>query len=387
MAKYAAVRKLALGLALSLALVAPGSVLAHATGEDYLFVSFLDDSIEGHFEIHFDDLVGKLGLPVVPGEEALPGVVSSASRVHAYIEENFTIAPEGGEPYTIEFTRQEVLELPQGVFGQYYFRIPTGPLPDRLAIRHAMFYDGDRLHRGLVLVEYNAKTDTTYPGEYTAMVFSPGNPDQVLDLTDIPSLMGPWDMVSQGVWHIWIGIDHVLFLIALMLTTVLVRREGGWQPVESFPGALWNLLKIVTVFTVAHSVTLLLAALDFIVLPSRLVESVIALSIVLVALNNILGWVKEGSLWIVLGLGLFHGMGFASVMGHLPFRMVDLLKVVIGFNIGVELGQVAIIVVAFPILFFLRRTQLYQPLILKGVSAVLIVVAGWWFVQRAFGLG
>src|SRR5690606_10156367 len=126
-------------------------------------------------------------------------------------------------------------------------------------------------------------------GEYTALVFSPTNTDQVLDLTDVPRAMTPRDMIPQGVWHIWIGIDHILFLLALMLPTVLVRNGERWRPVERFPRALLNLLKIVTLFTIAHSVTLLLAALDVIRLPSRLVESVIALSIVLVALNNIFG--------------------------------------------------------------------------------------------------
>ena len=385
--RIARVPKTAFCFVLSLALIVPGQAQAHALGEDYVFLTFLESSIEGHFEIHFDDLQGKLGLAVDPGEaEALEGVVSAAPRVQAYIEENFRIAPPGGARYPLEFTDRDVVVLPQGTFAQYHFRLRTGPLPDRLDIRHSMFYEGDRLHRGLVLVEYNAKTDTTYPSEYTAMVFSPTNRDQTLDLTDIPALMGPWDMIPQGILHIWIGIDHVFFLLALMLSTVLVRAEGRWKPLDSFPQALWNLLKIVTVFTIAHSVTLLLAALDFIALPSRLVESVIALSIVLVAVNNIFGAVREGSLLIILGLGLFHGLGFASVMGHLPFRMVDLLRVVVGFNIGVELGQIAIVAVVFPILFWLRKTQVYQPYILKGVSTVLILVSGWWFVQRAFGL-
>ena len=379
--------KIAFRLALSLVLIAPGIALAHAQGEDYVFLTFRDASIEGLFEIHSDDLQTKLGITVDSDpSKALQDVIAAAPQVHAYLAEGFSIAPPGGAAFPFEFTRQDVTALPQGTFAQYHFRLDTGPLPDQLDIRHSMFYEEDRLHRGLVLVEYNAKTDTTYPGEYTAMVFSPSNRDQTLDLTDIPSLMKPWDMVPQGVLHIWIGIDHVFFLLALMLSTVLIREEGQWKPLERFPQALWNLLKIVTVFTVAHSVTLLLAALDFIALPSRLVESIIALSIVLVALNNIFGKVREGSLWIILGLGLFHGLGFASVMGHLPFRMVDLLKVVIGFNIGVELGQIAIVAVIFPILFWLRKTSFYQPYILKGVSAVLILISGWWFVQRAFGL-
>jgi len=365
----------------------PADLMAHAEGEDYVWLSFHPSWIEGHFEIHFEDLRDKLGVDIDPStDDALQQVTAASDRVHAYIRENFAIGPDGAAPFELDFTHQELIVLPQGNFAQFHFRSETGALPDLLAIRHSMLYENDRLHRGLVMMEYNAKTDTDYPGEYTALIFSPGNREQTLDLTNIPSIMAPRDMIAQGVRHIWIGIDHILFLLALMLSTVVVFKEGEWQPVEKFPSALWNLLKIVTVFTVAHSITLLLAALDVISVPSRVVESIIALSIILVGLNNIFGRVREGTLLIILTLGLFHGLGFASVMGHLPFRMVDLLRVVIGFNIGVELGQVIIVAALFPLLFLLRKSRLYEPVVLKGVSAVLVLVALGWFVQRAFGL-
>ena len=182
------------------------------------------------------------------------------------------------------------------------------------------------------------------------MVFGPTNSEQTLDLTSVPGLISPMGMIKQGVLHIWIGIDHILFLIALILPTVLYREDGSWKPVQSFRRAFFNLLKIITVFTFAHSVTLLLAAMGLLSVPSRFVESMIALSIVLVAGNNVTGKVRDGSLWVILFLGLFHGLGFASVMGHLPFRMGDLLKSVVCFNVGVELGQVVIVIIVFPIL-------------------------------------
>jgi len=361
----------------------------HALGEDYIFLSFNETSIEGHFEIHFEELGDALGLEVREDEEALADVQATADVVHAYIEANFSIAPEGGAAYPFTWTREDIQAgLAKGTFAQYFFEIPVEALPDRIDFVHSMFYEHDKLHRGLLVVEFNAITNETYPDEYTALIFSPGNGEQTLDLNAVPSIMGPWDMIPQGVLHIWIGIDHILFLLALMLPTVLMRKkeDSEFVPVEGFRVALWNLLKIVTVFTIAHSATLLLAALDLVQVPSRLVESIIALSIILVAINNIVGKVKDGSLWIILGLGLFHGLGFASVMGVLPFRMGQLLKIVIGFNIGVELGQLAIVVAVFPILFLLRKSAIYQPLILKGGSVLLALVASWWFVERAFGL-
>lgn len=158
------------------------------------------------------------------------------------------------------------------------------------------------------------------------------------------------------------------------------------MPVAGFTGAFWNVFKIVTIFTVAHSITLCLASLGIITLPSQLVESIIALSIVLVAFNNIVPTFRDRT-WVILFLfGLFHGLGFASVMQHLPYRVGNLNKVLIGFNVGVELGQMAIVAAVFPIMYFLRKTSFYKPVFLVGGSIVLIAIASYWFVERAFGL-
>ncbi|MEO1086645.1 MAG: HupE/UreJ family protein, partial [Acidobacteriota bacterium] len=139
-------------------------------------------------------------------------------------------------------------------------------------------------------------------------------------------------------------------------------------------------------FTIAHSITLSLAALDIISLSSRVVESIIALSIVLVAINNVFPKVREGHWLVIFFFGLFHGMGFASVMGELPFRMMHLVQVILAFNIGVELGQIAIVAVAFPILFLLRKSPIYKPVFLNGGSIAIGLLALWWFIERAFEL-
>lgn len=378
-----------MGAALCLFLLTAGAtatVLAHTVGENYIFVNFRDQTIDGRFEIHFDDLRDKVGVTIEgDGPDARASVAASASRVHEYIRRHFSIGPPAGSPYELEFTAADVLALPHGSFAQYQFRSHTGPLPDRLQLHHAMLYEGDRFHRGLLLVEYNEKTRRNYGEEYVAMVFGPTNAAQSLDLTSIPALMRPRDMIWQGMLHIWIGLDHILFLVALMLPTVVAFGNPSWTPVARFPRAAWSLLRVITVFTIAHSVTLVLAAMGFLDVPSRLVEAVIALSILLVALNNITGTVRDGSLFVILGLGLFHGLGFASVMGHLPIRMNALLKGVVGFNIGVELGQVAIVAVLFPALFLARTHPLYVPVVLKAGSVALMLVSGAWFVQRAFG--
>ena len=393
----APLKTVALALLPLLGVFAAGDVHAHATGENYVWVNVEASHVEGRFEIRLDDLRERLGVEVsadATTTTAGPVIEASAASVHSYLREHFSIKA-GGQTVPFDFTGTGVTEDAPGLglFAQYFYRSADFSVPEQLEISNTILLgDEDRFHRSLLLIEYDRRSGQEYGAEFTALVFSPQNSEQELDLTDISGLLRVRDFIWQGILHIWIGIDHVLFLIALLLTAVLVRRkedepgEGPWQPVANFKGAFWKIVTIVTTFTIAHSITLSLAALDVISLSSRLVESIIALSIVLVALNNVFPKVREGHWLIIFFFGLFHGMGFASVMGDLPFRMMHLMKVILAFNIGVEIGQVVIVAAAFPILFWLRRSKIYQPVILKGGSLAIGLLALWWFIERAFAL-
>ena len=155
---------------------------------------------------------------------------------------------------------------------------------------------------------------------------------------------------------------------------------------ERFRPAFISVLKIVTAFTVAHSLTLSLAALDILRLPSRFVESVIAASVALAALNNLWPWFR-GKGWLVAGgFGLIHGFGFANALADLGLASGTLALALVGFNAGVELGQLAIVAVFLPVAFAVRRSWFYQTVTLKLGSAVVILIATTWMVERMFGL-
>ncbi|MEM1206774.1 MAG: HupE/UreJ family protein [Acidobacteriota bacterium] len=379
-------------LLLSLLALLPTAAFGHATGESYVWVNVEETHLSGRFEIKIEDLESRLGLQIPEEPEARSGAVqASATQVQTYLEQNFEIRAEGAEiPY--RFERTELADIEHlGEFARYYFRTDR-PVPEQVDIRNSVMLDGDRFHRTLLCIEYDRRLGKEYGEEFTAMVFAPHTSEQTLDFTNIEGLLRVRDFVWQGVLHIWIGIDHVLFLIALLLTAVLHRRVGDdgraeWVPVDDFKSAFWKIVGIVTAFTVAHSITLALAALDILSLPSRLVESIIALSIVLVAINNLKPKFHDKSWLLIFFFGLFHGMGFASVMGELPFRMMHLTQVILAFNIGVELGQLAIVAAVFPIIFLLRRSPIYRPAILTAGSILVALVALWWFIERAFGLG
>jgi len=191
------------------------------------------------------------------------------------------------------------------------------------------------------------------------------------------------DFLREGVWHIWIGFDHILFLVSLLLPSVFIFQSKAWAPAGRFRDAFWDVFKVATAFTVAHSITLSLAALSVIELPSRLVESAIALSVVLAALNNI--WpLVHGRRWLVaFGFGLIHGFGFASVLAGLGLPRDALLLALVSFNLGVELGQVAIVGVFLPLAFAARGSWAYRRLVFVGGSALIAAIAAIWLVERA----
>jgi hypothetical protein len=178
----------------------------------------------------------------------------------------------------------------------------------------------------------------------------------------------------------------VLFLLSLLLPAALVTGARGWEPAARFAPVFWEVFKVVTAFTVAHSITLSLAALAVIQLPSRIVESAIALSVLLAALNNLRPLVL-GRRWIVaFAFGLVHGFGFASVLADLGLPQDALLIALVGFNLGVEAGQLAIVAVFLPAAFLLRRTWLYRRMVFIGGSALIALVASVWLLERSLDL-
>jgi hypothetical protein len=176
----------------------------------------------------------------------------------------------------------------------------------------------------------------------------------------------------------------VMFLVALLLPAVLVRRDGRWRDASGFKPALLNVVKIVTAFTVAHSITLSLAALGLVSLPGRLVEVIIAASIA-VAAADLVYPVFRGRIWLVVfGFGLFHGFGFAGALEEMGLLRDNLALSLAGFNLGVEFGQLAIVLLVFPVLFALRRLSAYPRLLLPSAAAVMIFVSTGWVLERAF---
>ena len=189
------------------------------------------------------------------------------------------------------------------------------------------------------------------------------------------------EMVYQGIWHIFIGLDHILFLVATLLTVNLFRKNKRWEKEQSKKLIIKSTVILVSTFTLAHSITLTATALDFISLDSRIVELGIAISVAITAINNVYPIIMRLG-FITFGFGLLHGMGFASVFGDLNAESGSLAMNVLAFNIGVELGQLVIVALLLPLLILLRNLKAYSKAIMPIASSIIAVIAINWTLQR-----
>lgn len=219
-------------------------------------------------------------------------------------------------------------------------------------------------------------------GGQTSTPFALTSPAPPVDRLDTA-----WRYLALGFIHILpFGFDHILFLLALLLPAVLWWESGRWRPALALRTVLLETTGIVTAFTLAHSLTLSLAVLGVVNLPSRLVESVIAFTVLLAALNNLFPVVTTRRWALAFGLGLIHGFGFASVLWELGLPSDALALALACFNLGVEGGQLTIVAIVLPLAFALRQTWLYRRLALPVGSTAVALLALAWCLERGLNI-
>ena len=364
---------------LFIALLFCGTAFAHKPSDSYLALHVDDAKISGQWDLALRDLEFALGLDANgDGEITWGELKAKRNDVEAYALSRLKILADGKSCNLVpaDFL---VDEHSDGAYAVLRFSADCGArTPAAVEIAYSLFFDLDPTHRGLLRFERAGAAQTA--------VLSPERPRLAIQAGEASALVQFVDYLREGVWHIWIGFDHVLFLVSLLLPSVLIFKKKTWSGAERFRDAFWDVFKVVTSFTVAHSITLALAALSVISLPSRLVESTIALSVVLAALNNLKPLVTGRRWAVAFGFGLIHGFGFASVLADLGLPQGTLLLALVGFNLGVETGQLAIVCAFLPAAYALRGTWFYRRLAFGLGSAAIALVAAVWLIERAFDL-
>jgi hypothetical protein len=350
------------------------SSFAHTPSSSYLFVDQKDQTLSLQWDIALRDLEHVIGLDSnLDANITWQEVQDQQQKMIAYAYSNLVLQ-RNNLPCELVDNGLQVNKHSDGMYVVLHIQPNCKAQQGALTLDYSLLFIDDPDHRGIVLDRRSGSSDAPY-------ILSPDN--HKIDLQEHRSLLKQFlTFVQEGVWHIWIGFDHILFIISLMLPAVLLYKDKQWRAETGIKPASLKLFKMVTAFTIAHSITLSLVTFELISLPSQWVEAVIALSVVFVALNNIKLVITHAQWGVAFLFGLIHGFGFASVLGDLNLGQGSLILSLLGFNIGVEIGQAAILLVLFPIAYQLRKSQLYQIYIFKGGSLLIAILAFIWFYER-----
>jgi hypothetical protein len=361
-----------------LALLSMGTLAqAHIASNGFLSLQVEGSQVYGALELAIRDGELAVGLDRDRDGKVTWGELrASQATLQAYVLSTLHLAA-ADRACKMSFGSLQVNERVDGNYLWLPLTADCGNVFKRLSIEYRLLGEADPSHRGLLTLSAHGAVQTAVLGGATAA--------RMFELEHPSAWSAFVEYLRAGVWHIWSGIDHLLFLLSLLLPAVLVRRHNRWEAVPMAAPAFTNIVKVVTAFTLAHSITLSLAAFDLIRLPGRLTESVIAASIIVAALNNVFPRITEGRWRIAFAFGLLHGFGFASVLADMGLPQGARLVSLVAFNLGVEVGQLAVVLAVMPLAYLARSTSFYRRGVMPWGSSAIAALALVWFVQRATG--
>jgi hypothetical protein len=364
---------------LAICLLFSSTAFAHQTGNSYLTLREAD----GQLQVEIDFIVRDLGnLLQVNGETNQPPpapeqLLSLQPAITATIQKSLTITVDE-QAHPLTFLSQSVVLHNDGLYVRQ--RLNGGLMaPDAkfVVVRYEFFTQNDKLGRAFFKLVLR--------GDEISSVFDQTSAIQLFVLGETKRWSTIGLFTHEGAKHIWEGADHLLFLLTLLLPGLMLagRRDLNAQTrsiknreAEKFA------LKVITAFTVAHSITLGFSVLGWISLPDKWIESVIALSIIISALLNLQNRVHFSHWKLAFLFGLIHGMGFANGLKELGLSTTYFLETLFAFNLGVELGQIsAVLLVGVPVVLMAKETQTKQRIMTYGSIGVLLISAVW-LVQR-----
>jgi hypothetical protein len=365
------------GAAVALGVLA-ARVEAHQTS-----IKYVDVAVDGsRATVKLTVAPGDVTEPLGVAADARPAVAEATTpAVAAYVARWLALGPDPGEPCPTD--RPRARPDADARFVVVEWDVACAEDLARLALDVRGFFAVDQRHEAIVTVHAAGA-----PGD--AVVVRAVEPILRVHAGE-PLGLARW--IAAGTEHIWDGRDHVSFVLALLLVVVLVRDpgHGRFGPRWTTRPPLATLRRtaaIITAFTVAHSLSLIAASLGWVSLPSRLVESLIAVSILYTAIENI---VRPDVRWrfaLTFGFGLVHGLGFASVLAVMlpPDHVIAPL---LGFNLGVEIGQLVIVLIALPLAWLAARelgAERYRRRAMPALSIAIALLAIKWLIERVFVL-
>ena len=347
---------------------------AHKGSDAYWTLKASGNAVSGRLDVALKDLDALAGLDADGNGKLTWGEVKANDQTLRGELTNALTIRQGETKCPVELERFSVIAHSDGM----YLSVPlSARCPGQvtsLELGYSLLFDVDAQHRGLLSVS------GAEGGNWTA--FTNNRRTQSATFTSIGAGAQTGRAFLEGVHHIRIGWDHLCFLFALLLPSVLRRAEREWVPRPAFRPTLWDVTKVVTAFTVAHSITLGLSAFGVLNPNGKWVEVAIAVSVALAAFNNLMPFVPETRWSLAFSLGLMHGFGFVSAIRDLGAEGPSMWLSVLGFNSGVEAGQLAIVALFVPVAWVLRPLRVYRAIIMPLGSAIILGIALFWTWER-----
>jgi hypothetical protein len=373
-------------------LLLPLIAVAHQSGNSYVRISSTEAGVSVQIDFAVRDLNSLLQIPPEKQKEIRRHELEEMrDRLAALVGESLSLEADGN-PLPLTFQAQEVTVHNDGLYVRQTHTAAALPANAAyLLVRYGFFNEEEKVARAFLKLNSG-------PLESTA-VLDPRHAVQRLPLREIALAEALWTYAREGALHIWSGPDHLLFLLCLLLPGLglaVPRRSdlSAESTASETADASANTglrtvgmyaLKVVTAFTLAHSITLAAAALDWIALPDKLIESAIAASIIVSALLNLRGGEGRQSWKLALGFGLIHGMGFANGLRELGLSSSHFIETLVAFNLGVEFGQLVVVLAAGLVLWPVLGNARVVRLIQRWGSISILLVACIWLAERLLG--
>jgi len=346
---------------------------SHESSTSYLKLDArADGSLDGSLDVGVLDLSWSVPLDADGDGRVLWKEVEAAGPAIAGLVADKLTVERGGRRCTFHVT--DVLVTRH--VGEPYLSLPfvgRCAAAGLLGIRSDLFFGEDSGHRTL----FDVRTPS---GPVAGFLMGSAREWQQ------SAAPNPWTtfaaFVVQGIWHVWTGYDHLAFLLSLLLPCALTVARGAWRPAEGLRVVLRDLLRIITAFTVAHSITLGLATLQVVSVSARIIEPLIAATIVMAALLNLFPKAARLRLPLAFSFGLIHGFGFALALSELAPVRGQIVALLAGFNIGVELAQLSVVLLVAPVLVVLRQSAVYATRLMPAASVAVAAAGCIWLGAR-----
>ncbi len=374
-----------LWLAVLLAMLSGTSLFAHNSPSSAVMLDFYRDRVGAELTLPLAELELSFKQPLLANPtEAFS---KNETALKNYIAAHINPETEDGKQWavTVQNLELQTNQQPFDLIAQVTMTPPPGATVRKFIFNYSVINHEVMSHNAYVSIR----------NDWDTAVFS-GQPEPVGDIhftitsLTIDRSRGNWwqgfhTVLNLGLHHIAEGTDHLLFLLVLLLPAPLLANKNRWANVRNVKNSVWQLLKIVSAFTIGHSLTLAIGAMGFVHWPEPPIEVLIAVSIFISAIHAIRPWFAGKEVFIAGGFGLIHGLAFASSLSEFNFSAWAMVSTVFSFNLGIETMQLVVVAATIPWLILLSRINFYSPLRIVGATFGAIASLGW-IIERSFNV-